>query len=169
MRMWTVHGPERAGAARAAAADRIVVIKDGFAWIALFVPLLWLPFHRLWLWSLIYILAGVAIALVDMWLPVSDGAIAWLAIILNLWVAFDGNDARRRKLARRGFTEFGAVLGRSRREAEWQFFQHWARADTPPNGAPSGPPPRPPSWTPPPAPRSEPEVIGLFPQPEGGR
>ena len=30
-------------------ADRLAFVKDGFSWPALFVPLLWLIYHRMWI------------------------------------------------------------------------------------------------------------------------
>jgi len=69
---------------------------------------------------------------------------------------------RRRKLAWKGFTQAAAVLAKSRVEAEQRFFAEWDSAHpAAPASAPRGPQ----------APRygaSEPQVLGLFPEP-GGR
>ena len=45
MRAYTVHAPPD----EPAAPERFAFVKDGFSWPALFVPILWILWHRLWL------------------------------------------------------------------------------------------------------------------------
>ncbi len=38
----------------AARADRIAFVKDGFSWLALIVPALWLLYHRMWIEFIVF-------------------------------------------------------------------------------------------------------------------
>jgi hypothetical protein len=77
-------------------------------------------------------------------------------------VALEGNDMRRRKLTRKGFTQAAAVLAKSRIEAEQRFFAEWDSTH-PVATAPVARGPQAPRYG-----ASEPQVLGLFPEP-GGR
>ena len=55
MRYYTVHAPPD----EPAAPERFVFVKDGFSWPALFFPVLWILWHRLWLtlvWYVVFVL-----------------------------------------------------------------------------------------------------------------
>lgn len=163
MRVWTLHEPPaEAGLSRDERADRVVVVKDGFAWWGLVFGILWLLFHRLWLATLIYLVVSFALAALVYFVPLDEDWASWLLLLPSIWVALEGNDMRRRKLAWKGFTQAAAVLAKSRVEAEQRFFAEWDSAHpAAPASAPRGPQ----------APRygaSEPQVLGLFPEP-GGR
>ena len=89
------------------------------------------------------------------------GAIVLAGQLLHVWVGLEGNNLRRRKLAWRGFRQVATVLAASRIEAEHVFFDGWAS-----ELAPAAVPPRTPA---PPLRPATPEVLGLFPEPDGGR
>lgn len=166
MRLWTVHEP-RNPANAGERADRTVFVKDGFSWPGLIFPLPWLLIQRLWLGTLVFVLIAAAAALAGARLPLTENAGLLLALIANLFVGFEGNDMRRRKLDRLRFVQAGSVLARDRAEAEAIFFA--ARGDAAPDTDLAG-------QAPPSSGRSVPvsrtagsEVLGLFPQPGGQR
>jgi len=167
MRVWTLHEPPaEAGLSRDERADRVVVVKDGFAWWGLVFGILWLLFHRLWLATLIYLVVSFALAALVYFVPLDEDWASWLLLLPSIWVALEGNDMRRRKLAGKGFTQAAAVLAKSRVEAEQRFFAEWDSAHPATPAAASTPAARGPQ-----APRygaGEPQVLGLFPEP-GGR
>ncbi len=140
MRLFTVH---QKGAGRdAAAADGLVFVKDGVAWPGLFIPVVWLLWRRLWLGALIWLVAALAAGALA-WAVGAEGLAAMVLVALpNLWVFLEGNDMRRRKLARRGLAQIGAVTGRDRIDAERRFFAAWAvrpPAAVPPARMPAAP------------------------------
>lgn len=160
MRLWTVHEPGKSASADERA-DGTLFVKDGFSWWGLFFPLPWLLIQRLWLGTLIYVLLSVAAGAIGMVLPLSDGSGVLLGLIGNLYVAFEGNDMRRRKLARLGYVHVGSVIADSRVEAEIDYFSSLPKDERPRSAsvAYAGPTRRP-----------EPnDVLGLFPEPGGGR
>jgi hypothetical protein len=136
MRVYTVH--ERP-VARGEDRD-VALVKEGFCWPALFVPIIWGLYRRLWLGVLIYVavVAGLSLAVelggVD---PVTEAA---LGLGLAILVAAEANDWRRRSLARRGYRPAGLVMGGDLAMAEERFFKLGARAAVaPPPAAPAAP------------------------------
>ena len=167
MRAWTIHDPAPAAAPSASRARDIVTVKDGFAWWALFFPLIWLVVRQLWWGAFSYLVVFVLLALAVHYLWFAGFGVFLLYLLIHLWIAFDGNDLRRRRLLSRGYAEIARVPARSREEAEQQFFARWLPM---PGEAPPSPPPAPPRAPPPPPRRpDDPQVIGLFPEPGGGR
>jgi len=162
MRVWTAYEPRNPATAEERA-DRTVFVKDGFAWLALILPLPWLLVNRLWLGTLVYVAISVTAATAGEFLPVSEGAGAALALIGNLYAGFEGNDLIRRKLARRGFVAAGSVIAKRRDEAELTFFESRGAPEILARPAPA-------SVHAAPVPRKEAsDVLGLFPRPEGAR
>ena len=130
MRLFTVHEPAEARPRDAQAAERIVLVKDGLCWPALFIPVIWLLFRRLWLGLVIYALALGVIGAGSYLIDISDDAKTLLFFLPNIWLWLEGNDLRRRKLARAGLRQTAAVMGKSRDEAEQRFFAAWIRASS---------------------------------------
>ena len=161
MRVWTIHDPNPAAAPSASRAGDLVMVKDGFAWWALFFPLIWLLVQRLWRWALLYVALGVALFFLLRVFPLGGVGTFLLGLLLHLWIAFDGNDMRRRRLLGRGYTEVARLPGRSRDAAERAFFERWLPQDETPPAPPPRNPPRPPP--------GDPQVIGLFPEPGGAQ
>jgi len=164
MRLWTVHEP-RNPASAVERADKTIFVKDGISWPGLLFSLPWLLIHRLWFGTFIYLVISIAGVVAGTFLPLTEDAAFVLAVIGNVYVALEGNDMRRRKLARKGFVQVGSVLAKSRAEAEHIFFSE--------RGAPEVAPPIPPK--PPRSPAgaashgASNDVLGLFPRPEGPR
>jgi hypothetical protein len=161
MKLFTAHEPRNARPRDERAAEKIVFVKDGLSWPALFVPLLWLLWHRLWLGLLLYVVA-VAIVTGAVYFGSLPMAVQNIMFLLpNLWLMMEGNDLRRRKLARRGLVQTASVMGRTRDEAEQRFFAAWVRAEAsmsaPRGGASTFMTSR----------HDETGVLGVFPQPGG--
>jgi hypothetical protein len=159
MRLWTVHEPRNL-TDLGERADKTIFVKDGFSWPAFIVPLPWLLVKRLWLGTLLYVLIAVAAGLAGSFLPLTGDAGMLLALIANLYAGLEGNDLIRRKLVRRGLTQAGSVLAKTRDEAEILFFT--ARDETSEMSVPERQPARAPS-------RVGGDVLGLFPEPGGAR
>jgi len=121
MRIWTVHTPPeapgrvRAGPAvpgggrpsAAAGTPPVVLVREGFSWVAFLFALPWLLWHRLWLAALLYLALAVTIGLL---LPGPFGPAAGLA--LQFLLGAHANDLRRRRLARRGYAQAHGVAER---------------------------------------------------------
>ncbi|MDK9696160.1 MAG: DUF2628 domain-containing protein [Siculibacillus sp.] len=156
MATWTVHAPE-GDLGDAIAADRLVFTREGFAWVALFLPFLWAPFHRLWLVFLGWLGVAVGIEAIDH-LASDVGTV--LSIAFALWFAIHANDLRRWTLERRGWRLVGLTNGSDLDEAEARFFAKLAGAKGAIAVLPPAPPPAPRFETPLTPPRDLPPIVG---------
>jgi hypothetical protein len=161
MTLYTVHTPEQA-ASRDAKLMRVVLVKDGFHWLALIFPFLWLLFHRIW-WGLLgYVAAVIAIALLGKAVGLPQESIAFAELLIGLALAVFAHDLQSWQLGRRGYEPVDVVTGRDREEAERRYFDRVLTGEAPAT-APANPAAKPP------APRPQPQVLGLFPEAEGAR
>ncbi len=165
---YTVHERNNEEPDIAARAEKIVFVKEGFAWLALVFPLVWLLYHRLWI-----VLAGfvVIVALLEvgvMSLGLNEAVAVAATFALSGLFALQANDLRRWSLDRKGFAFVDLVSGRDRSECEQKFFTEWLSGQ----GAGLKPAPRKiakrskpvPAKTEKTSPAGD-DVIGLFPEP----
>lgn len=115
-RAYTFHAPPDD-----TAAEHAVAIKDGISWPALFIPLPWLLWHRLWLALLGWLVFVAVVAWTDR--LVGEDPATILAILGQILFALEANNIRRWSLARRGWQDIGGSFGASKEEAEIRFFQ----------------------------------------------
>ena len=124
MKTYTVH--RRAEPHLHADPGNVVLVKEGFAWLALFFPFLWLLFHRMWLPVLAWLAISVALSVVGNVWPEAEGTLTIVAIVFGLWFAFEANAIRRWSLGRKGWEIVDVVVGRDWEEAE---LAHFRRAE----------------------------------------
>jgi Protein of unknown function (DUF2628) len=158
MRLYSVHAPPE----EPLAPERFLFIKEGISWPALFLPVIYILWHRMWLTLVYYIVYLLVIA----WIGRLAGQdMATLAALLGgILFALEANNLRRLSLERRGWREVGGTSGRRYGEAEARFFTRWSGEVEP---APrSETPPRPPSQPEAHDPATEEPIFGLFPEPE---
>jgi hypothetical protein len=162
MKVFTVHEPAGLKGRSAAAARRVVFVKEGFSWPAFLVAPLWLVYQRMW-WVLLGLLAvGVALAGLERWLRLDSSLTTFVEIALLLLFALEANNLRRWNLRRRGYRLRAVVTGRDREECERRFFATWlAEMPAEPERAVS-------RTVPPAVAHRSTSVIGMFPEP-GGR
>ncbi|MCB1498709.1 MAG: DUF2628 domain-containing protein [Bauldia sp.] len=180
MALYTVHAPRSAEGAATDPAD-LVFVKDGFCWPALFIPLVWLVWRRLWLVLLLYVVGLVGLSILSG--LAGDTASTAVTLLFAVWFALEANGLRRWTLERTGRGMVGVVEGRTAETAECRWFAA-AEASVPVvRSAPAPSAPRPPAAadaaaakmsppSPPPAPKvpppprpAEPGIVGLFPAP----
>lgn len=125
MVIYSVHEREDEAGDISERADKIFFVREGFAWIALVTPVLWLLYHRMW-----RILAGFIVLIVaiqagvlvfDLGEEISGSA----ALVVNGAFAFLANDLRRRSLELKGYALVELVSGRDIAECEEKFFTEW--------------------------------------------
>lgn len=165
MAVFTVLEPP-ASASVAADAERIRFVREGFSWVALIVPFLWIVWHRLWLVGLGWLVLAIGLQAGANALGGPMPAI--VGVGYGILFAFEANALRRWTLERRGFRFAGVVAGANRDECERRFFATWLigrRLGA--TGAVAG------AWSPAASPAAtasaSPSIIGLFPSPERPR
>ncbi|MBI0434795.1 DUF2628 domain-containing protein [Roseomonas sp. KE0001] len=124
MRAWTVHAPlppapaPRASVPPAGAMPvgampeapprrgRLVLVPEGFSWLAALLPPLWFLMHRLWLVLLLWLALAVLAAVL---LPAA--VTPYVLIAAQILIGLQAQDLRRWSLARRGLPVAAVVLG----------------------------------------------------------
>jgi hypothetical protein len=159
MRYYTVHASDD----EYDTPEDYLFVKDGFSWPALFVPILWILWHRLWLVLVWY----VVFVLVVMWAGrlLNDDIGSAVAILGSLLFAFEANNMRRHALEARGWQEVGSSFGKDITEAEARFFAGSPVSASLPAADKKAVIARA-AYTPEHRPVSEEPIIGLFPEPE---
>ncbi len=129
MRIYTVHErPYWQTSETEAIGHPVTLVREGFNWFALVLPLIWALWHRHWLVT--GVLAGVAVVfnLAVTLLELGEPYITILGGGLLLWLGFEANDIRRWSMRRAGWRDLGIISGRNRDEAEWRYHDARQRA-----------------------------------------
>jgi hypothetical protein len=164
--VYSVYEPPTEAPDLAERADRLAFVKEGFSWLALLVPLLWLLYYRMWIEFILLVLVYVGLQLAFGTDPQGQTLAGWASLAIGVLFAFEASDLRTLSLERRGYRLAGVASGRDRTEAERSFFHAWLpRQAKTPRGPERGPEPRREGETTPLVPREGEEVIGLFPRP----
>lgn len=119
LRVWTTH---RRDAGLYAAPD-VVLVKEGFCWPALLVPLVWALWHRMWLTFALLLLGATMLGMVATFAGLTPAAELALGLGAAIYVGMSANDWRRASLRRRGWDEGPAVVAASQEGAELRLFQ----------------------------------------------
>ncbi|MER8487017.1 DUF2628 domain-containing protein [Mesorhizobium australicum] len=92
--------------------DTTTFVRDGFTWLGLLVPPLWLACHRLWVEAaLAFVVMGV-LSMLGQRLGLGVGG-SLLSLLVSLYVGLEGQGLRIAALRRLGWHEWGVV------EAGW--------------------------------------------------
>ena len=167
MTVYSVYEPPIQAPDLAERADQLAFVKDGFSWLAFFVPILWLIYYRMWIELILLVAIYVALLAAFGTDTAGQTLVAWASLAISIVFGFEANDLRAASLERRGYRLAGVAIGRDRTEAELSFFRAWlpqqAKAA---RGSERGVVPRRDADAVPPIARGAGEgVIGLFPQP----
>ena len=128
MKTFTVHHPTGELREMTDAPEKLVFVKEGFCWPAIFFPLIWMLFRRMWIISAVYFAAVLVISTVIALL----GVPSWVNLVISggvhLFVALDGNELRRWSLERRGYKMIDIVTANTKQECELLFFARLAES-----------------------------------------
>ncbi len=130
MTIYTVHAPD----GDASAVDELELVKEGFCWPALFVPVLWMLYRRQWLGLIAYAFGLLAVSFATYAIGANETMQTTAMLLYGVLVAMHANDWRRWRLEAHGCKQAGVVSGRNQDEAELRWFSHW-HADTAPSDA----------------------------------
>ncbi|QKC87411.1 DUF2628 domain-containing protein [Mesorhizobium sp. NZP2234] len=89
-------------------ADTAAFVRDGFTWLGLLVPPLWLAWHRLWIEAgLAFVVMGL-LSMAGQKLGLGFAS-SLLSLLVSLYVGLEGQGLRVAALRRRGWHEWGVV------------------------------------------------------------
>jgi hypothetical protein len=123
--VYTVHEPGLPAKSPGERADEVVFVKEGFTWWGFLFGPFWLLFNGLWFefGFALLLIAGLSALLTQLGLKDQAAGIANLAVMLL--VGFEGNDLRRWRLERKGYTLLAPVAAEGYEECERRFFEAW--------------------------------------------
>ena len=104
----------------AAAAERAVLVRDGFAFLAFLAPPLWLLWHRLWIEALLAFATSVGLTALGETAGLGLTGAA-LSLLVSIYVGLEGPALRIAALRRRGWRDRGVVEARNAGEAEIRY------------------------------------------------
>ena len=167
MAVYTVHEPPLTRSDARRGPERFVFVRDGFYFWAFVLAPLWMLYRRLWLGFLAYCVVALAIGFGLKALGVSNVAMFVVQLMISALVGLEASTLLRWKLRLWGWHEAGLVSGRKLEAAEQRFFDQWTgeaeRAMSPVPAAAVSPAPAHH------APRSNSDIVGLFPEPGATR
>jgi hypothetical protein len=118
MAIYVVMEPPAANAADAA--ERAVLVRDAFAFLAFLVPPLWLLWHRLWIEAAIAFAASVGLTAVSERVGLGFTGAA-LSLLVSIFVGLEGRALWINALRRRGWRDWGVVEASDVGEAEIRY------------------------------------------------
>lgn len=162
MKSYLLFVPQQAAPGDEGALEQAIVVKDAFSWLAFLTPVLWFLYFRHWLaaFGALTVFFG-ALALAQFF-PVQPGTVLPLLLVFRYFIGLEASAIRGWSLRRRGFSLADVMVARDQVEAETALFRRWLTAEasrevvatTVAKAAP---------------PAHTAGIVGLFPEPEGGR
>ena len=152
-------------------ADRFIFLHEKFSFSAFLFGPLWMMWRRLWLDLLIYLAGLAAIGSGLYVLGVGWPAIILIFVLIQLLLGLEATTLVRGMRVRHGWRDCGVVIADDLDLAERRFFGDRVARRAAARAAIPGTPGSPGSSASPPLSGgpSGPDVIGLFPEPGGGR
>ncbi|AZO57107.1 MULTISPECIES: DUF2628 domain-containing protein [unclassified Mesorhizobium] len=93
---------------RSEKADMTTLVRDGFTWLGLLVPPLWLAWHRLWVEAALAFVIMSVLSMLGQKLGLGVAG-SLLSLLVSLYVGLEGQGLRIAALRRRGWHEWGVV------------------------------------------------------------
>ncbi|MCX8999453.1 DUF2628 domain-containing protein [Rhizobiaceae bacterium BDR2-2] len=119
--------------------ERTAVVRDGFSFLAYFLPPLWFLLHRLWFEAFLTLLL-LALSGILAGIEAAAPAGPVLALAVSVFSGLESRNLAIRKRERHGYRIAAAIVARNLDEAEEIFFSGAAlRTRTPVNSAGAAP------------------------------
>ena len=164
MPVFAVLEPPRRNRSAGEHADRYVFWRERFSLGAFMFGPLWMIWRRLWVVLIIYLVVASFTAIGLQLVGIGWPALAAVYLFIQLLIGLEATNLRRWTRIRHGWRDCGVVIADDLEMAERRFFDAQASRSPPANpvaissplaAAHVGPP--------------RPDIIGLFPEPGGGR
>ena len=107
--------------------EGLILVKEGFCWPAFLFSLIWALWHRLWIVTLGLVATNLLISVLASQIGTNEAVIIVVSFSIALLLGFMGNDFRRSKLEKHGFTERGLVMGHTAEAAMRRYLEAQTR------------------------------------------
>ncbi len=122
MNLYTVHYRQEFENSLTGMAQDVVLVKDGFNWLALFFPTLWFLAKKMWLVFAIYLAIQAFIVALVFGANMPTEILTITKFTGNVILGFEGNTIHRWSLNRSRYRERLTVAARDMIAAEHRFF-----------------------------------------------
>ena len=102
----------------------VVLVKEGFSWLALFFSFLWAAWNRLWTVSIGIILVMSLSGAITGFLNLNPGLTGLIHLGMGVLIGFVAFDLQRYTLTQAGFEQVDLVVAESKQNAERQFYDN---------------------------------------------
>lgn len=103
-----------------AAGEDVRFIRDGFSFLALVFPTIWLLWQRLWIaFALFVMLMAAFVFIAD---KISPLLVVLLNALVGLYLGLEGTNLKSLKLKNKGWQEVDVIIANDEEEAEVRFF-----------------------------------------------
>lgn len=99
----------------------VVLVREGFNWLALIFGVLWALWHGMWRTAIALVAIGAAIGGIAALAGLAPDAASLLQFLVQIGLGLWGNDLRRAALVRRGYIERTVVAAGDMTEAEHRY------------------------------------------------
>ncbi len=164
MKSFLLFAPQGARSGDPGALENVVVVRDSFSWLAFLAPTLRFLYFRMWLAALMVLFVTPVVLALAHYFPVGSGVVLLVLLAVRLFIGLEAGALYARSLRGRGYRLTDAVVARNAAEAENLMFRRWLSqsADVSQTAAAAPPAAQPER-------RAMVGIVGLFPEPEGGR
>jgi hypothetical protein len=146
--------------------DRFIFLHERFSLGAFAFGPLWMIWHRLWLGLILYLVGGGSVIYGLRLLGIGWTVVAFVIVLSHLLLGLEATSLVRWTRTRHGWRERGVVIADDLDMAERRFFDNREAIRPAANLAPAMAPGHLPAAQ---VGSSQPDIIGLFPEPGGGR
>lgn len=116
-RIYTAH----VNAEKADPADRVEIVREGFAFWAFLFHIFWLLYNRLWLATLGYIAILAMLMYLAQAFHLSEISVGFLQLWLQVMLGFTAHDLQRAKLRRGGYEMESIIVADSDLSAQRRY------------------------------------------------
>ena len=123
MALFSVYLPNAQTGARPDRLEHARFVRDGFSWMAFFVPIIWLLVHRVWRWLLVILAFDVALVVLGGRLGLPPATLTLAGLLEMLFVGLEARHWHGLALERRGYHLADIVQADTLEDAEYRFFE----------------------------------------------
>ncbi len=111
--------------------ENIILVKEGFSWLAFFLGMLFTLYHRMWLLSFILIILDVVLSILMAKEIITNEIIIYcISFGIKLLLASNYHDFYRHKLSKKGYIFQGIASGKNEDEAYYKFVADMLQRNT---------------------------------------
>lgn len=125
MALFSVYLPHAQNGARPDRLERARFVRDGFSWLAFFVPVIWLLVHRVWRWLLVILAFDVALMVLGSRFGLPPATLTLAGLLEMVFVGLEARHWYGLALERRGFELADVVQADTLEDAEHRFFDRF--------------------------------------------